>query len=184
MGLFDTVIFSSPVRCPECGHEIDNVQTKLFGSTLQEYRVGDVVEACPVLSGVMRESLYCPQCHTQNQAIYFSVWHTLLVGTSLDKEEAEARITHIDRAELLDYLAAHQKRALQWHNRFARLYGELQTYHDFMNTNPPLGAEAASKDIRYFRIASYVQEADALAALIEGNKPTNPEDEEEVAPEP
>lgn len=182
MGIFDTVRFDPPRTCPNCGTTISEVQTKAFDPGLREYRVGDVIYGSPILSGVIREELYCPGCsameHAERRSVWFSIWHTLLVGVFDDPTEAEARLQTVDRAELLDYLARHQNAALTWHDRFSRLYGELQNLHDFQSRDET--QELKREDLRFFRIRDILDADDPLGELIRNNKPQNPEDETEV----
>ncbi|MFW5642488.1 MAG: hypothetical protein ACOCV0_00430 [Alkalispirochaeta sp.] len=182
MGIFDTVTFEPPRMCITCGASISEVQTKAFDPGLREYRVGDVIYGSPLLNGVIREDLYCPRCNASKQKIYFSIWHTLLVGVHDDLKSAEERIGSVDRSELLDYLVQHQAEALQWHDRFSRLYGELQNFHDYQ-----AGVESGNSKQRenpmFFRIREYVDAPDPLGELIRANKPVNPEDETEVSRE-
>ena len=183
MGLFDTVFLDPRRRCKKCGAEIDQVQTKAFEPGLHEYQVGDVIDGSPVLSGVIREELYCASCNESPQQVYFAVWHTLLTGVCDTAEAAERRIREIDRAELLDYLARHQRQSLQWHDRFSRLYGELQNLHDYQNRLESGDQTDAQDDPKFFRIRDFVTDNDPLGALIRANKPINPEDETEVEQE-
>ena len=179
MGLFDTVCMNPPRRCRNCGAEIDQVQTKAFDPGLREYEVGDVITGSPVISGVIRESMYCPTCNSTPQSVFFAVWHALLVGVCDEVEDAEARLRNVDRAELLDYLERHQRQALQWHDRFSRLYGELQNLHDFQQRNGG-GTQSVVGEPKFFRIREFVESDDPLGQLIKANKPVNPEDETEV----
>ncbi|TVR65959.1 MAG: hypothetical protein EA427_17135 [Spirochaetaceae bacterium] len=185
MGIFDTVRFDPPRTCPNCGTTISEVQTKVFDPGLREYRVGDVIYGSPILSGVIREDLYCPGCaameNSERRSVWFSIWHTLLVGVYDDPSEAEARLQTVDRAELLDYLARHQSAALTWHDRFSRLYGELQNLHDFQQRDE--NDEAKREDLRFFRIREILDADDPLGELISNNRPQNPEDETEVSRE-
>ena len=182
MGIFDTVYFDRPRTCSQCGTSIGEVQTKVFDPGLREYRVGDVVYGSPVLSGVLREDLYCPHCNSSKEKIYFSIWHTLLIGVYDDQESAEERLSSVDRAELLDYLVHHQAEALRWHDRFSRLYGELQNFHDYQTGRNSSGATRRENPM-FFRIREYVDAPDPLGELIRANKPVNPEDETEVSRE-
>lgn len=183
MGIFDTVFMAPPRRCRNCGSEIDQVQTKAFEPGLREYSIGDVITGTPLVSGVIREDLYCPSCNQTPQRVYFAVWHSLLVGICDTPDDAEERIRNVDRAELLDYLAEHQQQALQWHDRFSRLYGELQNLHDYQQRSS-LESETSGRDSpKFFRIREFVDSEDPLGSLIRANKPVNPEDETEVAGE-
>lgn len=193
MGLFDTIIFEEPKLCSSCGAKIDSVQTKAFDPALLEYRVGDVVCGSPLLSGVIREDLFCNACNSMTGVVYLAIWHTLLAGVYDTAEEAETRIQHVDRAELLDYIARHQKQAWTWHNRFSRLFGDLRNLYDYQHEkeearegsqDQPEDASTAGKirDLRFFRINEIVSAEDPLAALIEAHRPENPEDETELKP--
>jgi hypothetical protein len=181
MGIFDTVYFDEPRRCNQCGATIDQVQTKVFEPGLREYRVGDAITGSPVLNGVVREDLFCLSCNANSQHIYFAVWHTVLVGVFDDPERAQTRTGSVDRAELVDYLVAHQQQALRWHDRFSRLYGELQNLHDYQSAAQRGDASLSADSPRYFRIREIVATDDPLGELIRANKPLNPEDEAEVA---
>lgn len=181
MGLFDTIFFDTPFICSNCGASIDQVQTKAFDPGLREYHVGDLVSGSSIFSGILREELFCVQCSTSAQSVYITIWHTLLAGAFGTSEEAERRLKTVDRADLMDYILRHQNAALRWHDRFSRLYGELQILHDFTN-NPP-SPEATPENPRFFRIRQYVDAADPLSELIAANKPINPEDETEATEE-
>ena len=183
MGIFDTVFLTPPRHCRNCGAEIDQVQTKAFEPGLREYEVGDMITGSPIVSGVIREDLYCPTCNETPQKVYFAIWHALLVGVCDDVDTAETRIRDVDRAELLDYLAQHQQNALQWHDRFSRLYGELQNLHDYEQRSKLGSDDAVRENPKFFRIRGFVNSEDPLGALIAANKPVNPEDETEVAGE-
>ena len=182
MGIFDTVYFDPPRTCSNCGTQISEVQTKAFDPGLREYRVGDVIYGSPLLNGVIAENLYCPHCNASKEKVYFAVWHTLLVGVHDDFSAAEERVGSVDRAELIDYLVQHQEEALRWHDRFSRLYGELQNFHDYQNgaTETP---QTRRENPMFFRIREYVDADDPLGELIRANKPVNPEDETEVSRE-
>jgi hypothetical protein len=180
MGLFDTVFFQTARVCSNCGSEIDQVQTKAFDPGLREYEVGDLITGSPVVSGVVREGLYCPNCNQTHRDVFFAVWHSLLVGVTDTIDEAEQRIRNVDRAELLDYISQHQQQSLQWHDRFSRLYGEIQNLHDYQRRVASGDAQGAQDNPQFFRIREFLAADDPLGELIRANKPLNPEDETEV----
>ena len=43
--MFDTLVFPEPIDCVQCGEPVPSTQTKSLDSTLDTYRVGDVVSA-------------------------------------------------------------------------------------------------------------------------------------------
>jgi len=180
MGIFDAILFETPFLCKHCGAPIDQVQTKAFEPGLNEYRTGDVIESSPIMSGVIRETLYCPSCNKSAQTVYVAMWHSVLVGTYATHDEAERRIREVDRIDLIEFLSNQQKRALQWHDRFSRLYGELQILHDYNKQKAAGAVPDTSETARFFKIRQYVDSDDSLGSLIAGNKPVNPEDETEV----
>jgi hypothetical protein len=181
MGLFDTVFFDVPRACSNCGTKIDHVQTKHFDPILREYRVGDIITGSPVLTGVLQEELFCSGCNSFSDKIYFSIWHTVLLGIFNGPREAEERVREVDRAELIDYIDRHQREAETWHGRFSRLYGDLQNLHDYQREPKKKGE--SRRDIRFFRIRDLLEKEDPLGALIDAHRPVNPEDETELGTE-
>ncbi len=180
MGIFDAILFETPFLCRHCGSPIDQVQTKAFEPALNEYRAGDVIDSSPIMSGVIRETLYCPSCNRNAQSVYIAMWHSVLAGTYSSHDEAERRLAEVDRIDLIEFIAEQQGRARQWHDRFSRLYGELQILHDYEKTEAS-GTEPEIADTsRFFKIRQYIDSDDPLGSLISGNKAINPEDETEV----
>ena len=53
--MFDTLVFPEPIACVQCGTAIASTQTKSLESTLDTYRVGDVVSAEGITTGVLTE---------------------------------------------------------------------------------------------------------------------------------
>lgn len=180
MGIFDTVFLEEYRICTICGAQIDSVQTKNFSPALREYRAGDMVSGSPVLSGIIREDLFCSSCNSVSQEVFFSIWHSLLAGVYDSAEEAEERLRHIDRAELMDHIARHQQQAEIWHVRFSRLFGDLKNWYEYQREKQ--AGEPSDRDLRFFRIKEILEAEDTLAALIEAHHPTNPEDESELNP--
>ena len=180
MGVFDTIILDEARVCSSCGATIETMQTKSFSSALKEYRVGDIVAGSPMLTGVVREDLFCSSCNSVSQELYLALWHTLLAGVYDHADEAEERLLHIDRAELMDYIVRHQREAETWHVRFARLFGDLKTWHEHQRAAET--EEISDRDPRFFRIREILAAEDPVAALIEAHRPVNPEDESELGP--
>ena len=56
-----------PIDCAQCGTAIPSTQTKSLDSTLDTYRVGDVVSAEGITTGVLAEELYCEPCRKFDQ---------------------------------------------------------------------------------------------------------------------
>lgn len=180
MGIFDAILFETPFLCKHCGSPIDQVQTKVFEPGLNEYRTGDVIGSSPIMSGIIRETLYCPSCNKNAQTVYLAMWHSVFVGSFSSHNEAERRINEVDRVDLIEFVAEQQRRALQWHDRFSRLYGELQILHDYEQQKITGVVPDKIDTARFFKIRQYVDSDDSLGSLIAGNKPVNPEDETEV----
>jgi hypothetical protein len=133
-----------------------------------------------MFTGVIREDLFCSNCNSVSQEVYFSIWHTLLAGIYDTAAEAEERLLHIDRAELMDFIVRHQKEAETWHVRFARLFGDLKNWYEYQRANKT--GEVSGHDPKFLRIHEIIEAEDPLAALIEAHRPVNPEDESELGP--
>ncbi|MCF7914933.1 MAG: hypothetical protein K9L66_07205 [Spirochaetaceae bacterium] len=95
-------------------------------------------------------------------------------------DEAEERLLHIDRAELMDFIVRHQKKAETWHVRFARLYGDLKNWYEYQRANRT--EDTSGHDPKFLRIHEIIEADDPLSALIEAHRPVNPEDESELGP--
>lgn len=106
---------SAPIRvtidCAQCGTAIPSTQTKSLDSTLDTYRVGDVVSAEGITTGVLTEELYCEPCRKFDQKIYMTLWHGLITGFYTDEAEAERKLLAVDRADILYYLGQHSASA-------------------------------------------------------------------------
>ena len=98
---------SAPIRvtidCAQCGTAIPSTQTKSLDSTLDTYRVGDVVSAEGITAGVLTEELYCEPCRKFDQKIYMTLWHGLITGFYTDEAEAERKLLAVDRAGDLEH---------------------------------------------------------------------------------
>lgn len=101
MGLYDTIVLEPPVRCPRCGADIRDVQTKAFDCALGTYRVGDCI-AHAEESHLIREELFCEQCRAFTGACsYIAVYRGILVGCTPDHETAEALLRGLDLEQLI-----------------------------------------------------------------------------------
>ncbi len=81
MGLFDTILLVPPLTCPRCGSATE-LQTKLFDPTMMTYRAG----------------------HEALTPVYLIVWHSILAGVALSEEDAHARLSAVDRVDLITWL--------------------------------------------------------------------------------
>ena len=131
MGLFDTLVFRKEFICDKCKAKIKNTQTKQFDNTLSTYTEGDFVYGANIITGVIKENLYCDNCKNFDQNIYIAIWHSLYIGTFHNYEDAEARINSVEKTDLLDYILFQQKRfvkSVRAHNTFYSLIREFSEY--------------------------------------------------------
>jgi hypothetical protein len=175
MGMFDTIIFETPITCANCGARISSTQTKHFDPMLACYRVGDVISGIPTLTGVLEERLYCNACHALEQKIYLTIWHSLLTGIYLSLEEAEARVFQVDRADILNHLIRHQEEERAWKGRFSRLHGLLRTYHEYLAADDKDAFFGGFGGIFRSELKEYLEAGDPLSKLLEKQEP--PEEE-------
>jgi len=111
-------------------------QTKEFDNCLNHYRIGSVLSGSRVLSGVIKDEAYCRACSDAKQDawtdVYMVVWHTILAEVETEESKAEARLTSVDRLDLVQWIAEAQKKEEQWQRRFFSLHHELRRWHDYV----------------------------------------------------
>lgn len=155
MGLFDTIHLDPPLACPVCGVPASDLQTHEFGETMTTYRIGSVIAMCPVLTGILRERLWCATCHGKSGRtdaaeipVYVIIWHSVLAGVTLDAESAERRLAAVDRLDLLGWLDEAQRKADQWQQRFQDLRHDVRRWHEHLHRPPPEAQSKREKALR------------------------------------
>ncbi len=186
MGMFDTIYLKTPLACPGCGTEIGEVQTHEFGETMRHYSVGSLVTASPVVTGILKETLWCSTCSQADRPgespLYLVIWHSILAGVEQDLEKAEKRLAAVDRLDLIGWLDESQREAARWRGKYYALYHDLERWHEHLERegNPEPEVEGESEDVRKRRQAlrrlwgppeEVLNAPDPLAAIIERNSP-------------
>ena len=168
MGMFDTLVFPEPIACVECGTQVPSTQTKSLGSTLETYRVGDVVSADGITTGVLVEDLYCEPCRKFDQKIYVTLWHGLVTGFYTDEAEAERNLLAVDRADILYYLTEHQRERRRVRSLLFRALAVVESCADYAASedkeaflNKPFGFLARSD------LKGHLDAADPLKSIVE-----------------
>ena len=168
MGMFDTLVFPEPIDCAQCGTAIPSTQTKSLESTLDTYRVGDVVSAEGITTGVLTERLYCESCRKFDQKIYMTLWHSLITGFYTDQAEAERNLLAVDRADILYYLGQHQRERRRITGLLYRVLGVVNSYADYTASedkeaflNEPFGFLVRAD------LKEYLDAADPLKSIVE-----------------
>ncbi|MEI6715875.1 MAG: hypothetical protein WCO60_19160 [Verrucomicrobiota bacterium] len=135
MGLFDTIHLhpNSPIACPACALEITEFQTKEFGKTLLEFRIGSLLRSCGILTGIIAQPFFCERCGHLDKSLYLVIWHSILVAVEIDLNRAEAKLAAVDRLNLIEFLDQAQQREDDWKDRFFKLYNELYNWHERLN---------------------------------------------------
>ena len=140
MGMFDTIHVRTPLICPVCAAEIRSLQTKEFDSTMANFRIGSVLSGSAVLTGIIKEHLWCKACSDAGQPsespIYLVVWHSLLAGIEQDLAKAESRLAAVDRLDLIGWLDEAQREAARWRHNFHTLHHDVSRWHQHL-TRPP-----------------------------------------------
>lgn len=183
--MFDTIHVASPLGCPACGRRERTHQTHAFEDVMADYRIGSVVRG-GVLSGIIEETFWCPDCHEagkdERSPVYLVVWHSILVGVEQDLGRAEARLAAVDRLDLVGWLDEAQRNEESWRRRFYGLLSDVQRWHDHLekqkNPDPvPEGEtpEQARRRTAFSKIWGLPEEIlsaeDPLAAIIGRNQP-------------
>ena len=165
--MFDTLVFPEPIDCVQCGKPVPSTQTKSLDSTLDTYRVGDVVSAEGITTGVLTEELYCEPCRKFDQKIYVTLWHGLITGFYTDEAEAERNLLAVDRADILYYLTLHQRERRRITGLLYRALGAVESYADYVASedkeaflNKPFGF--ARSDLK-----GHLGAADPLKSIVE-----------------
>ena len=145
MGLFDTIHLDPPLACPACGATSSDFQTHELGDSLATYRIGSVVGAASVLTGIVKDRFWCEACHKAGKRTdvpaYIAIWHSILVAVELELAEAERKLAAVDRLSLIGWLDQAQRDAQQWQRRYRHLFHDVRRWHEHLHS-PPDPAEA------------------------------------------
>jgi hypothetical protein len=157
MEMFDTIRLDRPLKCPVCSADVADFQTHDFGDTMNVYRIGSVMTVLPVLTGIVRETIFCNACWKQDPKrererppLYIGIWHSILVTVSFQLSEVESRLAAVDRLDLIGWLNEAQRQSQNWERRFHRLRSDVQRYREHLQT-PPETSEEDNPSMASFR---------------------------------
>lgn len=180
MGMFDTIHTDTPLICPGCGAETRSLQTKEFDSIMAHFKVGSVLSGSSVMTGIVKESLWCEACFKagkpSDSPVYLVIWHSVLAGVEQDQARAEARLAAVDRLDLIGWLDEAQREAARWRQHYWHLYHDVTRWHEHLNRPPEAeesGTHAERKRAfrRLFSLPDEILQApDPLAAILAANK--------------
>lgn len=123
MGMYDTIHFEEPRKCPNCGEEIFSVQTKKFVKLLNHYHVGDCVDHAEE-SRITRERLHCGNCReVLDKHVYLAVERGILLGVTDDRKEAKRLLENVNKEKLL----------LMYHDLYERYSEERKAKREYRN---------------------------------------------------
>ena len=195
MGLFDTIQLKTPLRCPTCGAETFELQTHHLGETMSEFRIGSVLTDTPVLSGILKEQLWCDTCHKAKKPgdspVFLVIWHSVLAGVEQDPEKAAARLASVDRLDLISWLDHAQRKERKWKRDFHHLHNDVRKWHEHLAEKENPASEEAGEDEetkkrrgafrRLWGLEEEILKApDPLGALIEKHKPKKDQAEDDA----
>jgi hypothetical protein len=172
MGMFDTIYFEKPYDCPVCNNKIDSVQVKEFENLLESYHIGDCVGHAEDVR-IIKDDLFCDKCREfTGQNVYIVVDRGILIGISLNIEEAR---------KLLDSMSF-EKLTLWYHDLYKRYINErIEKNMYFWNLNDLKGAKDPVESIE--RFLSYRKMIEVLDELRnEGHEVLNIYYPEEMSP--
>lgn len=190
MGMFDTIHVKTPLLCPTCGAAVRSLQTKEFDCIMAHYKIGSLVTASPVLSGIVKETLWCDACHKAGQSsespVYLVIWHSVLAGVEQDLAKAEARLTATDRLDLIGWLDEAQREAARWRRHYHGLHHDVSRWHEHLARvaapEPEVTAATAERRLAFRRIFDLPEEIltapDPLAAILAANKHADDESDD------
>ena len=190
MGMFDTIHVKTPLLCPTCGTEVRRLQTKEFDCIMTHFKIGSVLSGSPVLTGIVRESMWCEPCHKAGQPsdspVYLVVWHAVLAGVEQDLAKAEARLAAVDRLDLIGWIDEAQREAARWRRHYHDLHHDVSRWHEHLARaaapEPEASGETAEKRRAFQRLFDLPQEIltapDPLAAILAANKHADAESDD------
>ena len=168
MGMFDTLLFPEPIACVQCSTPIPSTQTKSLGSTLETYRVGDVVSADGITTGVLTEELYCEPCRKFDQKIYVTLWHGLITGFYTDEATAERNLLAVDRADILYYLTEHQREQRRVRGLLLRALAVVESYAEYAASDDQEAFLAQPfAAFRHAELKEHLGDEDPLKSIVE-----------------
>ena len=182
MGMFDTIHLKVPLLCPSCEAEVRSLQTKEFDCIMAHFKIGSVLSSSPVLTGIIKDDLWCQACSDAGQPsdspVYLVIWHSLLAGVEQDLAKAEARLAAVDRLDLIAWLDEAQHETARWRRHYHSLHHDVQRWHEHLARaaapEPELTGEAAEKRRAFRRFFDLPEEIltapDPLAAILARNK--------------
>ena len=185
--MFDTIHLKTPLLCPACGADVRSLQTKEFDCIMAHYKIGSLVTASPVLTGIVKETLWCDACHKAGQPtvspVYLVIWHSVLAGVEQDFAKAEARLAAIDRLDLIGWLDEAQRETARWRRHYHDLHHDVSRWHEHLARAATPARDADAERPRAFRRLFDLPEEilnapDPLAAILAANKHADEETED------
>ena len=155
---------------------------------MAHFKIGSVLSGSPVLTGIIKERLWCEACRKAGQSsespVYLVVWHSLLAGVEQDLAKAESRLATVDRLDLIGWLDEAQREAARWRRNYHGLFHDITRWHEHLAraAEPEPTGENAER-MRAFRHLFDLPEEiltapDPLAAILAANKHADEEAEE------
>ncbi len=188
--MFDTIHVKTPLICSVCGAEVRSFQTKEFDCTMAHLKIGSVLSGSAVMTGIVKDSLWCEACYTARREsaekvdtppeppVYLVIWHSLLAGVEQDLAKAEGRLAAVDRLDLISWLDEAQREAARWRRHYHDLHHDVQRWHEHLARAAAPEQEVADENAerrrafqRLFDLPPEILTApDPLAAILARNQ--------------
>jgi len=91
MGLFNEFKLKKEGQC-SCGSKISIIQTKVFESFMDLYKVGDVIEQLSGTDRIVLEELYCNECHKTENYTFLTFAQGIYIGNYKSIKKANKKI--------------------------------------------------------------------------------------------
>lgn len=181
MGLFDTFILEPAVVCAQCGKTHDHVQSHHFGDCMATWRIGNVLQYCPVHTGIIKDDILCCKIPDSESGYYrievwIVIWHGIYAGYALDEHAALQRLNGVDRLDLISWIDKAQSESQTWRRRYRSLTRDLR---DLIEWNGLTDEERSAKDsIKrkvFIQLPDEIRDApDPLSRILERNAEDQP----------
>ena len=158
---------------------------------MAHFKIGSVLTGSPVLMGIVKETLWCDACHQSGRQqsdspAYLVIWHSVLAGVEQDLAQAEARLSAIDRLDLIGWLDEAQREAARWRRHYHDLHHDVQRWHEHLARAAAPEPEATAVPAeprralqRFFDLPEEILTApDPLAAILAANQHADDESDD------
>lgn len=137
MGMFDSFYFKKEKKCSFCNNTHKYVQTKKFDLTLEEYKIGDILNTAGFYSKIITEKLYCSYCKNEEN-IYLVIKDNIFISANRNKKKAKKifkNFKYNDLLKLYTQISKENKNKKHKLSYLKNLYYEYNRYQEYLSKN-------------------------------------------------